>query len=66
MENNDSMYNTFLSCLSQETERQGSLNKGHFSHVSMICMYSSPPLIRPPCLPSNCGHREVAFGEREK
>ena len=29
--------------------------------------YSSPPLIRPPYLPRNCGHiREVAFGEREK
>ncbi len=29
--------------------------------------YSSPPLIRPPYLRTNCGHiREVAFGEREK
>ncbi len=29
--------------------------------------YSSPPLLRPPCLLRNCGHiREVAFGEREK
>ncbi len=27
----------------------------------------SPPLIRPPYLPKNCGHiREVAFGKREK
>ncbi len=30
-------------------------------------IYSSPPLIRPPYLRTNCGHiREVAFGEREK
>ena len=30
-------------------------------------VYSSPPLIRPPYLRTNCGHiREVAFGEREK
>ncbi len=28
---------------------------------------SSSSLIRPPCLPRNCGHiREVAFGKREK
>ena len=28
--------------------------------------YSSPPLIRPPYLPRNCGHiRQVAFDERE-
>ncbi len=29
--------------------------------------YSSPSVIKPLCLPRNCGHiREVAFGEREK
>ncbi len=35
--------------------------------VTQICKYSSPPLIRPPYLPRNCGHtREVAFHDREK
>ncbi len=29
--------------------------------------YSSPPLMRSPYMPRNCGHiREVPFGEREK
>ncbi len=41
----------------------------HFAldcNLKIIRIYSSPPLIRPPCLPRNCGHiREVAFGERE-
>ena len=33
----------------------------------MLVTYSSPPLIRPPYLPRNCGHiTEVAFGERDK
>ncbi len=34
----------------------------HF--ISRTLKYSSPPLLRPPCLPRNCVHiREVAFGE---
>ncbi len=34
---------------------------------STLIRYSSPPLIRPPYLRTNCGHiREVALGEREK
>ncbi len=38
-----------------------------YLHVNVSFKYSSPPLIRPPYLRTNCGHiREVAFGEREK
>ena len=39
----------------------------HYTPDCKVWHYSSPPLIRPPYLRTNCGHiREVAFGEREK
>ncbi len=49
------------------TERNITMvTKKAYKPYIIICMYSRPPLIRPPYLPRNCGHiREVAFGERE-
>ena len=36
----------------------------HYYQTDLQFVYSSPPLIRPPYLPGNCGHiREVAFGD---
>ncbi len=51
----------------------GTTGKANINLSTVICQqlfvnsYSSPPLIRPPYMRTNCGHiRAVAFGEREK